>query len=61
MAEQITSAKATAKTVRTSPRKARLVIDLIRGKSVAEAISILKFTPNKSAGIIEHLLTKDQQ
>ena len=40
MAEQITSAKATAKTVRTSPRKARLVIDLIRGKSVADAISI---------------------
>ncbi|MGC3370977.1 50S ribosomal protein L22, partial [Enterococcus faecium] len=29
MAEQITSAKATAKTVLTSPRKARLVIDLI--------------------------------
>jgi len=49
MSEQITSAKATAKTVRTSPRKARLVIDLIRGKSVADAISILKFTPNKSA------------
>ena len=56
MAEQITSAKATAKTVRTSPRKARLVIDLIRGKSVADAISILKFTPNKSAGIIEKVL-----
>ena len=56
MAEQITSAKATAKTVRTSPRKARLVIDLIRGKSVAEAISILKFTPNKSAGIIEKVM-----
>jgi large subunit ribosomal protein L22 len=55
-AEQITSAKATAKTVRTSPRKARLVIDLIRGKSVAEAISILKFTPNKSAGIIEKVM-----
>ena len=56
MAEQITSAKATAKTVRTSPRKARLVIDLIRGKSVADAISILKFTPNKSDGIIEKVL-----
>ncbi|MGC3625276.1 large ribosomal subunit protein uL22, partial [Enterococcus faecium] len=56
MAEQITSAKATAKTVRTSPRKARLVIDLIRGKSVADANSILKFTPNKSAGIIEKVL-----
>ena len=42
MTEQITSARATAKTVRTSPRKSRLVIDLIRGKSVGEAISILK-------------------
>ncbi|WP_249974731.1 50S ribosomal protein L22 [Enterococcus sp. YC2-6] len=56
MAEQITSAKATAKTVRVSRRKSRLVIDLIRGKSVAEAIAILKFTPNKAAGIIEKVL-----
>ncbi|MBM9834702.1 50S ribosomal protein L22, partial [Enterococcus faecalis] len=46
----------TAKTVRVSPRKSRLVIDLIRGKSVAEAIAILKFTPNKAAGIIEKVL-----
>ena len=53
MAEQITSAKATAKTVRVSPRNSRLGIDLIRGKTVAEAIAILKFTPNKAAGIIE--------
>ncbi|EAC5497704.1 50S ribosomal protein L22, partial [Listeria monocytogenes] len=45
-----------AKTVRVSPRKSRLVIDLIRGKSVAEAIAILKFTPNKAAGIIEKVL-----
>lgn len=56
MAEQITSAKAIAKTVRVSPRKSRLVIDLIRGKSVADAIAILKFTPNKAAGIIEKVL-----
>ena len=56
MAEQITKAKATAKTIRVSPRKSRLVIDLIRGKSVAEAIAILKFTPNKAAGIIEKVL-----
>ena len=56
MAEQITSAKVTAKTVRVSPRKSRLVIDLIRGKSVAEAIAILKFTPNKAAGIIAKVL-----
>ncbi|WP_314209476.1 50S ribosomal protein L22 [Vagococcus salmoninarum] len=56
MSEQITSARATAKTVRTSPRKTRLVIDLVRGKSVGEAISILKFSPNKAAGIIEKVL-----
>lgn len=56
MSEQITSAKATAKTVRTSPRKARLVVDLIRGKSVAEAISILAFMPNKSADIVSKVL-----
>jgi ribosomal protein L22, bacterial type len=55
MAEN-TSAKATAKTVRVSPRKSRLVIDLIRGKNVAEAIEILKFTPNKAAGVIEGVL-----
>ena len=41
--------KATAKTVRVTPRKARLVLDLIRGKSVEEALAILKFTPNKAA------------
>jgi large subunit ribosomal protein L22 len=56
MSERITSAKATAKTVRVSPRKSRLVIDLIRGKSVGEAISILKFSPNKAAGVIEKVL-----
>jgi len=41
--------KATAKYLRISARKARLVIDLIRGKNVAEAEAILKFTPNKAA------------
>jgi len=56
MAEQITSSRAIAKTVRVSPRKSRLVMDLIRGKSVAEAIAVLKFTPNKAAGVIEKVL-----
>lgn len=42
--------KATAKTVRVTPRKARLALDLVRGKSVNEALAILKFTPNKAAG-----------
>ena len=37
--------KAVAKFVRITPRKVRVVLDLIRGKNVAEAFAILKFTP----------------
>jgi large subunit ribosomal protein L22 len=44
--------KATAKTVRYTPRKVRLVLDLIRGKSVDEALAILKFTPNHAAAAV---------
>ena len=44
-------AKAVAKFVRISPRKARQVVDLIRGKSVGEAYAILKFTPHKGCCI----------
>ena len=39
MAENVTSAKATAKMVRVSSRKVRLVLDTIRNKSVAEAFA----------------------
>ena len=53
---EITSAKAMARTVRVSPRKTRLVLDLIRGKNVADAITILKFTPNKAARVVEKVL-----
>lgn len=48
--------KATAKTLRIPPRKARLVIDLIRGKNVDEAASILKFTPNVAAVSVAKVL-----
>jgi len=41
--------KATAKTVRYTPRKVRLVLDVVRGKSVNEALAILKFMPNHAA------------
>jgi large subunit ribosomal protein L22 len=50
------SAKAVARYVRIAPRKARLVIDLIRGKSVDEALGILKFTPRAASPIIEKVL-----
>ena len=35
-------AKAVAKTIRVSPQKARLVVDLVRGKTVKEALGILE-------------------
>lgn len=40
----------------TSPRKTRLVVDLIRGKKVEEALTILKFHKKESAGKLEKLL-----
>ena len=42
--ENAMQATATSKFVRVSPRKARIVIDLIRGKKVAEARDILQFS-----------------
>ena len=49
-------AKAVAKYVRVAPRKVRVVMDLIRGKNVAEAFAILKFTPKVGADVIEKVL-----
>lgn len=49
-------AKAIAKTVRVTPRKARLVMDLIRGKNVGEAVSILRLTPKGVTVILEKIL-----
>ena len=49
-------AVAKLKNVPTSPRKMRLVADLVRGKKVGQALSILKFTPNHGAIRLEKLL-----
>jgi large subunit ribosomal protein L22 len=48
--------KAVAKFVRISPRKVRLVVDLIRGKKVEEALAILKFTPQISREPVSKVL-----
>lgn len=48
--------KAHVRTVRIAPRKVRLVVDLIRGKNVAEAAAILKFTPKASSPVVAKLL-----
>jgi large subunit ribosomal protein L22 len=50
----ITSAK--ARFVRVSARKARLVLDQIRGKSVGDALATLEFTPRAAARLIEKVL-----
>jgi large subunit ribosomal protein L22 len=49
-------AKSQARFVRIAPRKARIVMDLIRGKNVGEAFSILQFVPKRASGIIEKVV-----
>lgn len=49
-------AVATLKYARISSRKVKIVIDLIRGKSVDEALAIVKFTPKAASEIVEKLL-----
>lgn len=49
-------ARAVARYVRISPRKARLVADLVRGRSVGEALVILDFSPKKAARILRKTL-----
>jgi large subunit ribosomal protein L22 len=51
-----TEVQAVAKFVHVSPRKARLVADHIRGRSVPEARTVLAFTPRAAAHEIEKVL-----
>ena len=48
--------RATARYVRISSRKVKIVIDLIRGKQVDEALAILMYTPKAAAPVVEKLL-----
>lgn len=48
--------RAVAKYVRVSPRKVQIVIDLIRGKKVDDALAILMYTPKSAAPVVEKLL-----
>ncbi len=41
---------------RISPQKCRLVADMVRGQSVAQALQTLQFLPKKSAGILKKVL-----
>lgn len=49
-------AKAVARYVRIAPRKASLVLDLIRGKNIGEAIAIIRNTPKAASPVIEKVI-----
>lgn len=49
-------AKAVARFLRVSPRRARQIVNMIRGKEVEEALAILRFTPTKAAAMIEKVV-----
>jgi large subunit ribosomal protein L22 len=56
MVETAPEVRAQAKWVRTSPRKARLVVEHIRGRTVPEARTVLAFTPRAAAREVEKVL-----
>lgn len=49
-------ARAILRFVRIAPRKARVVMDLIRGQQVSHALTVLKYTPRAAAKVVEKLL-----
>lgn len=51
-----TDIRAYARNVPISAQKVRLVIDLVRGKDVVEALDMLKFTPNRAAQPVSKVL-----
>lgn len=44
--------RASARNIRVSPRKVRLVLDTVRGRKVDEAVTILSFLPTPSAQVV---------
>lgn len=49
-------ASAKLKYARLSPQKTRLVVDLVRGKAVQEALNILKFSPQRPADVVAKVM-----
>lgn len=48
--------KASANSARIAPRKARMIVDLVRGRDAAEALQLLQFTPKAGAPVVLKLL-----
>lgn len=49
-------ARAIARHLRMTPRKLRLIVDLVRGKQVKEALQILRFVPKHGAKVVEKVI-----
>lgn len=49
-------AKAVARYVRIAPRKARQITNLIKGKDLKEALTILRYTPKGAAAVVEKVV-----
>ncbi len=49
-------AKAILRFVRVAPRKARVVVDLIRGQQVPKAVAMLRHTPRNAAKVVAKVL-----
>lgn len=54
--EDVKEARAVARFVRVPPRKARAVVDLVRGRSVQEALRVLRFVPRRAARVVEKVV-----
>ena len=50
-------ARAKLSYVRLSPQKTRLVVDMVRGRRVQDALNILKFSPQKAAAVVSKLVS----
>ncbi|MGI6238290.1 MAG: 50S ribosomal protein L22 [Christensenellales bacterium] len=48
--------RASAKYVRVAPRKVQIVLDLIRGKRVDDALAIIMYTPKSASPVVEKIL-----
>jgi large subunit ribosomal protein L22 len=55
-AHLVAEAKAVVKYVRIAPSKVRIVVDLVRGKALDEALAILRFTSKRASRVVEKVI-----
>jgi large subunit ribosomal protein L22 len=52
----VAEARAIVRGVRISPRKVRIVVDLVRGRNVADAVAVLRHTPKRASKVVAKLI-----